>query len=856
MFKRRGNNRRASDQLKFLRSIPRMTKDTDNSDLSNFDACIEACDSLAASPASAEFQDCSVLVSPDGMLLDSRRSEGGSYHENAGSSDDENVDSFSDEQKGSVDVNIKTEKIMYEGKLDEYDDAVFIGNDMSLSGDKDLNGFSVRGLNPVLSSLALKTAVGTIEATGHFVEELILSRKNAAASASQACEKLRDMMHIDGAEHLSIDLSDGPNPMDGMPRGGSLSLTPGQKSSAGPLLFPGSSLRKAVIALDKYHSSVAEADAHRWRMATKTNNEHVHGVLPEIERGVQKSKERIERRDRAMMSSQEGQAEAESNLRSKKERSKKLWQKVDNMENEVQRKIAELVRQRNRERELRRREEETHRDASFSNANVKLETGVTNQEIWELVARVGEEGEDFAPSGLPTPAFHGPIDQTLSSSKSFDRDVPEPQQAAEMVAEIDDCRAALEAEFGLDQLRKAALECDEQIQDAAGSLLNVYSSADTTKRSAKVAAETVLLSSANTQLKCLRSLVELEKASINERLRLIEELEKAVNSVDVRPDLNAFIEHEKTEIPNGTSKSGDNDDGGVASALAVLNSHSEGIGVGIGVAGMAELSSFSGWNENEEGEVFDREELEDAVNTLFGAKTDDAEEKERFDKSVELLTRAVGEKSVKARGYRASSCYAMNNHRGKVTQLQNEQQLNGLCKVLNSLLDGCDRESADVASAKMVMMLAQTFYIVEGGVKSEDRTKRIYPKDRLCAHRIWLDEDFWVQALFQCVTDSLSNSGVIMRVRVKKSETNKGNKMRWHDLRPIDRVDAAAQVHAVIFAQLGALSHSMVEFGCKVEKACHFVRRLSVRHQLPLAQRAMLLAHLRKSDKGEEDEDK
>jgi hypothetical protein len=691
------------------------------------------------------------------------------------------------------------------------------------------------------------------------VEDLILSRKNAAASASQACEKLRDMMHIDGADHLSIDshagvnsgsMSNGPKPMYGLPCAGSLSLTPGQKSSAGPLLFPGSSLRKAVIALDKYHSSVAEADAHRWRMATKTNNENIHGVLPEIERGVQKARERVERRDRAMMNSQESQAEAESNIRSKKERSQKLWQKVDGMENDVQRKIAELVRQRNRERELLRRQEETNRDASFS--NVKLESTVTNQEIWELVARVGEEGEDFAPSGLPTPAFHGPIDQALSSSKSFDRDAPEPQQAAEMVAEIDDYRAALETECGLDQHRKAALECDEQIQDAAGSLLNVYSSADTTKRSAKVAAETSLLSSANTQLKCLKSLVELEKASINERLRLIEELEKAVNYVDVRADLNSFIEHEKTEIPNGTSKSGDNDDGGVASALAVLNSHSEGIGVGIGVAGMAELSSFSGWNENEEGEVFDREELEDAVNIIFGAKLDDVEEKERFDKCVELLTRAVGEKSVKARGYRASSCYAMNNHRGKVTQLQNEEQLKGLCIVLNALLDGCDRESADVASAKMVMMLAQTFYIVEGDVKSEDRTKRIYPKDRLCSHRIWLDEDFWVQALFQCVTDSLSNSGVIMRVRVKKSETNKGNKMKWHDLRPIDRVDAAAQVHAVIFAQLGALSHSMVEFGCKVEKACHFVRRLSVRHQLPLAQRAMLLAHLRKSNKGED----
>jgi hypothetical protein len=42
------------------------------------------------------------------------------------------------------------------------------------------------------------------------------------------------------------------------------------------------------------------------------------------------------------------------------------------------------------------------------------------------------------------------------------------------------------------------------------------------------------------------------------------------------------------------------DDGGIASALAVLNSHSEGIGVGVGVAGMAELSSFSGWEESGE----------------------------------------------------------------------------------------------------------------------------------------------------------------------------------------------------------------------------------------------------------------
>jgi hypothetical protein len=59
-----------------------------------------------------------------------------------------------------------------------------------------------------------------------------------------------------------------------------------------------------------------------------------------------------------------------------------------------------------------------------------------------------------------------------------------------------------------------------------------------------------------------------------------------------------------------------------------------------------------------------------------------------------------------------------------------------------------------------------------------------------------------------------------------------------------ERAEAASQIHAVIFAQLGALSHSMIEFGCDSEQACAFVRRLSIQHQLPLSQRAMLLQHL------------
>jgi hypothetical protein len=700
-----------------------------------------------------------------------------------------------------------------------------------------------------------------IRATGNFVEEIILSRKNAAASISSACGKLRDVMITKGAGnfHKSNDMDKenhhshvgGDTDFLHSPRV-STHISAQDKSDSGPLLFPGSTLHRALEALDRYHTSVSEGESRRWRMAsTNAGGDRGVGVLPEISCAAMKAKERTNRREKTLMASAESMAEAESNLNAQKSRGVKYWNKVEAAESEVRRRVAEIVRQRSRERELRRKEEANAKEAAVS--DVKLESTVTNQEIWELVAKVGQMGEDFAPTNLPTPSFHGPLDQTLSgsASQSFDRASPEkedPLQAAQVAAEIDDYRVVVENELGLNELRKAAILNDEKVQDTAGLLLNVISSTDTTKRSARVAAEATLLSAANAQVKCLKSLVELEKESIKERLRLLEAFEKTISEVDVRSDLNTFVEHEIDELPNGASKIGINDDGGLASALAVLNAHGEGIGVGIGVAGMAELSTFSGWKDEEEEQmVYDREELDDAVGVLFNSKLSDPEEKQSFEESVQLLTRAVKEKSTRARGYRASTCYAMNNFRGKVSQLDSEEQFDGLCTVLSSLLDGCDRESADVASAKMVMMLAQTFYIIKDeDTNSEDRTKRIYPKDRLSSHAIWLDEDFWVQALFQCVTDSLSNSGVMVRVRVRKNAANKGSKMRWHDLRPSDRENAASQVHAVIFAQLGALAHSMVEFGCSVEKACHFVRRLSVRHQLPLNQRALLLQHLRR----------
>ena len=53
---------------------------------------------------------------------------------------------------------------------------------------------------------------------------------------------------------------------------------------------------------------------------------------------------RVVRRERALIDSQEQLAEAESNLRTKKEYSRKLWDAVYKVENEVNRKVEEQMR--------------------------------------------------------------------------------------------------------------------------------------------------------------------------------------------------------------------------------------------------------------------------------------------------------------------------------------------------------------------------------------------------------------------------------------------------------------------------------------------------------------------------------
>jgi len=171
-----------------------------------------------------------------------------------------------------------------------------------------------------------------------------------------------------------------------------------------------------------------------------------------------------------------------------------------------------------------------------------------------------------------------------------------------------------------------------------------------------------------------------------------------------------------------------------------------------------------------------------------------------------------------------------------------------LGQVLSHTLDIC-LDTNDVHTAKIIMMLSQTFYRKietkdndEHDQKSslfppdkdeeEDRGgKREYLKEMLSPHALWHKSDckFWEQALWQLIVEQL--------------QTIPYDKV-WHDMERVDMTIAVRRVHNVIFSQVMAITHSMIELGCTKTKTREFLYRMCVIHQLGESQRQELLTHL------------
>lgn len=238
-------------------------------------------------------------------------------------------------------------------------------------------------------------------------------------------------------------------------------------------------------------------------------------------------------------------------------------------------------------------------------------------------------------------------------------------------------------------------------------------------------------------------------------------MQDEVDAIDVRADLNLYIEQDK-RYPGGRTECfrDDNDDGGIASALAVLNCHS--FSTGANELSILRGSVLEGWGSEEKDGIVAREEIEDYIDILFQEEEDAMKRNgEDIDAAVSFLVNAVKDPCEVSRTHRAYVCYALNAKRSKQTEIKGEKQFDGLCQVISALLSACGSSSGDIANSKMCMMLAQTFFMVKCTTTLDDaeprvgcdgndsftdsnkRQQRIFVKSKLIGHSLWNDDDFW-----------------------------------------------------------------------------------------------------------------
>jgi hypothetical protein len=842
--------------------------------LNSFDACVEAADSLAVqAPGSYQEEqsslsrkqhpsglpDASVLVSVDGNLLlippsgDPRsvfQRETKAAQPEAEAEDVVPTKSTDSEESRSTMPMFS--KLMADGK-DDYESAMYLGND--IDGDKSLNGFSAMGWSLPASSHALGQCESSLRNLQSFTENIILYRKEASAKTSQACHALREYMpSLGGSPPVPMERS---NKLSAVSRARSNSddweivdpkaneFVPNTATRTGPLGAPNSTMDHLLVILEEYLARSAEMESEFWR---KTLTEK-GSLLANLNEACRRVSERVQQREEGLEEASQRARALEERLHWLRKEASQKWAKVYRTEDRAQAKLESLWQERSRQKE-RARLEKLHEEGEVAQSSTTPPT----HDIMSLVAHISEDGGSFEPMelgvGVPT------AEQNRSSTPGPNYQNDAAESSAPVISAVS--RDEVEDSFRLNELRAAALAADELVEDAAQDLLQALANLDTTRRSARLVAETTMVSAGNAQVHCIRDFVLVEKKAIQERLALVEQLEKniAVAETNVRQDLNAYITQDKKER-GGTSHLGDDDDGGIASALAVLSSHVDAQNEG----------DHKAYDENWDigSQSVSREDVLAAIDQLFDSEepkqpNEDSSDTQSVDKAVELLCRVAT--SPNSRSRRSGICYALNSKRSTSAEVHSLRQFNGLCEVFDAILQSYVSDESGMTNAKMLMMLAQTFYFLET-TESTDvsleaspsrprRERRIYVRNRLIGHAIWKSDAFWDEAFRTAMAESLTVSGVMSNFERRSQMIHKrmehgpshGSMLRWFDLNCEERLEAASQVHAVICAQLGALAHSMIEFGCGLERSCAFVRRTAVRNQLPTSQRAMLLRHL------------
>jgi len=869
--------------------------------LNPFHSCIEASDALASTSTSSGrgvdnstgLIDCSVLVSPDGELLiipqQQHSKEGQEKQRDGYSNGTEESDGEGGEEKDKTGEPERREGLkswcwvqnnQYNELGEEYNSSVFLGNDLRKQGDKKINGFSAKGWSTAAASLALKQSADSMGDLTHFLEELVLNKELCTAQDNQRIDKLRSMIGVEQTELTESKVASYQKYLqekfsteyqrEKQTTFGRMKLIIQKHDDVvlevspdrvGPLNYSEGTIPASLRALENYYSKLAESDSRLWSKLSKRS-----GALTKLQNATEKTHERVNGRQVALQETMRRIKAMEDYLRECKEEAMNKWDRVHQTEIKITGLLEEKMAKRNRIKEKERikqmKEEEAQR-AKSDDGN----SGATSSEIWNLVSAATASMEEG--SFEPVVDFSNATSYT-SSVHNFSPDTGEneAQNAVKPPEEMEiemDARYEFEVQYRLPELRVVALAAEEAVEDAANTFLSVLSNLDRTRRSAHLAAETCLVSCSNAQASCLRSVITTERESIKERLKLLDELENIVNEIDVRADLNKYITIDKTK-PGGRSPLGEDDDGGVASALDHLRSD-------LGSERNEKIDNEYSIDDEQTEETDDDssitpEFIEQTLECFFrndplllsdAPKSGSvAKSQEGFEANVLKLCKIGEGKLPKSTTRRSTICYAMNAKRSTNAQIPSRTQFEGLCRVFVAVLSGCGTKiDGGLSSAILLIGLSEHFYVLEegGAIACENPPKKMYVKSCLVGHSLWDNEKFWDRALHQTIIEKLNYSGVmsnferdsdkiVTEENKERSEWTEMNKTKWHDLTEVERYEAACQVNAVVFAQVSAMSDSMFEFCRSLGKTSAFIRRACVKNQLPVSQRTTLLRHL------------
>ena len=758
-----------------------------NSPLASFDACVYAADALAAddslhtaaasSPnkpnnilsarrdAASGLVDCSVLVSADGNLLlvpsvcKYRKSDNHKKTDQASvdrttsllqqdTDDEEDNDQTEDDKKtadSSSDDDEQQElfsQLIAHGK-DDYDSAIFFGNDLA-GGDLALNGFSAKGWSiPATSHALYQTEAAVSQYTAY--------AKDCWQARQEECRTILQSGVLPQTESSSP--SSWRKPLRNNKRNTSWELIDPRASDfeprtdrVGPLRAPQSTLHQAVQAMQNYQNTSAQRDLERFRD-------------DELDTSLVQLSERVERRQQALEETSRSVRVMEEMLVQRKQTADKCWEAVYQAEAKAVRKVEQILKEKSREREKQRladmRQQEKQTDTGL---------GTTSEEIWDIVTAVADSMDDasFEPMmDLPSGPLKAPRDKSRETdgvaAENGQDHKREPSGKEDFLDKSEPVsREAIEHTVGLPELRLAAMRADENIEDAAQELLVILSQLDTTRRSARLSAEACLVAAGNAQARSLKTWIQVERESLEERLASLRAVDDAVDQINVRADLNDYITDDK-KVRGGSSHLGDDDDGGVASALAALSSHVDGI-MGHGNTVRKQSVSDAVIRENDDNAT-PLATPDGTLEVLFNDTFDEQDEatKSTFEEAVASLCRIALDDSPLGAARRSALCYGLNAKRSSHVEIQTPTQFDGLCKVFEAILTGCASEEGGVSNAKMCIMLAQTFYLENAAVADSleansgtssspsrmARSKRIYIRSRLMDHPIWSKDDFW-----------------------------------------------------------------------------------------------------------------